>query len=304
MKNAIVTGATGMIASALIRELVSRGVGVYALSRPGDGLDPYTFGNPLITPIEADITELPKVKDRINGKCDALYHFAWLGTFGGGRDAVYTQNDNIRFTLDAVRLAADTGCDTFISSGSQAEYGRRSERLSENTPANPETGYGIAKYAAGKLSRLYAHQLGLKHIWARILSVYGPKGNPDSIVMQTLGKLLSGEHCSFTPAEQTWDLLHCDDAALAFYLMGERGVDGRVYPVCSGQERQLADYIRTMRDIAAPGAELGIGELPYPPGQVMCLTGDISALKEDTGFSPRLSFEDGIRNTIDWMKTK
>lgn len=301
MKNAIVTGATGMIASALVRELTSRGIRVFALYRPGDELDDFTFGSPFVIPVASDITKLGEAADAINEKCDVLYHFAWLGTFGGGRDAVYTQNDNIRYTLDAVKLAADTGCECFISSGSQAEYGRTGERLTGDTPADPETGYGIAKYAAGKLSRLYARQLGLRHVWARILSVYGPKGNPESIVMASLKKFLDGEYAKFTPAEQTWDLLHCDDAAYAFYLMGESGRDGAVYPLCSGQERSLADYITAMRDIAAPGAPVGIGELPYPPGQVMYLAGDISALTEDTGFKPRLSFEDGIRNTIDWL---
>ena len=119
--------------------------------------------------------------------------------------------------------------------------------------------------------------------------------------MSNLDKLLRGEYARFTPAEQTWDFLHCDDAAYAFYLMGEKGRDGAVYPLCSGQERSLAEYITAMRDIAAPGTPVGIGELPYPPGQVMYLAGDISALKADTGFEPRLSFEDGITNTIDWL---
>ena len=85
MQTAIVTGATGMIASALIRMLISRNVRVYALCKPGEDKSDGFFSNPLVTAIDADISALPDAADSINEKCDVLYHFAWLGTFGGGR---------------------------------------------------------------------------------------------------------------------------------------------------------------------------------------------------------------------------
>lgn len=302
MKRAIVTGATGMIASALIRTLVENNVEVYALCRPGDSKDDEFFSSPLVTAIEADISELDTLSAKIDKKCDVLYHFAWLGTFGGSRNDTYVQNDNIKYTLDAVKLAADTGCECFVSAGSQAEYGRTNEKLTGTTYANPETGYGIAKYTAGKLSRMYAQQLGLRHCWVRILSVFGQKGNPNSIIMSSLDKMLKGEYTSFTKGEQQWDFLHCDDAALAFYLIGEKGRDGAVYPLGSGETRMLADYITAMRDCINPQLPVGIGDLPYNEGQVMYLCADISQLTEDTGFVPRLTFEQGIMRTARWMK--
>lgn len=302
MKRAIVTGATGMIASALIRTLVDKGVEVYALCRPGDSRDDEFFKSPLVTAIDADITEFNAVPAKINKKCDVLYHFAWLGTFGGSRNDTYVQTENIKYTLDAVKLAYDTGCECFVSAGSQAEYGRVTEKLTAETHADPENGYGIAKYTAGKLSRMYAEQLGLRHCWVRILSVFGQKGNPDSVIMSSLDKMLKGEYTSFTKGEQLWDFLHCDDAALAFYLIGEKGKHGAVYPLGSGETRQLADYIRTMRDCVNPELEIGIGDLPYNEGQVMYLCADISKLTEDTGFVPQLTFEEGINRTAQWMK--
>lgn len=302
MKRAIVTGATGMIASALIRTLVEKGVEVYALCRPEDSKDDEFFRNPLVTAIDADISEYVSLASKIDKKCDVLYHFAWLGTFGGTRNDTYVQNDNIKYTLDAVKLAADTGCECFVSAGSQAEYGRTNEKLTAETHANPETGYGIAKYTAGKLSRMYAQQLGLRHCWVRILSVFGQKGNPNSIIMSSLDKMLKGEYTSFTKGEQQWDFLHCDDAALAFYLIGENGKDGSVYPLGSGETRMLADYIKAMRDCIDSNLEVGIGDLPYNEGQVMYLCADISKLTEDTGFVPQLTFEQGIMRTARWMK--
>lgn len=302
MKRVIVTGATGMIASALIRTLIKNNVEVYALCRPEDSKDDEFFSSPLVTAVDADISQLCEVKDKIDKKCDVLYHFAWLGTFGGTRNDTYIQNDNIRFTLDAVKLAHETGCECFVSAGSQAEYGRVTEKLTADTFANPETGYGIAKYTAGKLSRMYAQQLGMRHCWVRILSVFGQKGNPNSIIMSSLDKMLKGEYTSFTKGEQLWDFLHCDDAALAFYLIGKNGKDGAVYPLGSGKTRQLSDYIKAMRDCVNPQLKIGIGDLPYNDGQVMYLCADISQLTEDTGFEPELTFEEGIMRTVHWMK--
>ena len=154
MKRAIVTGATGMIASALIRKLVKENVEVIALCRKEDNKDDEFFKSPLVTAIDADISEYAELSAKIDKKCDVLYHFAWLGTFGNVRNDTYTQTDNIKYTLDAVKLAADTGCECFVSAGSQAEYGRTTEKLTAETPCNPETGYGIAKYTAGKFSRV------------------------------------------------------------------------------------------------------------------------------------------------------
>ena len=304
MKRAIVTGATGMIASALIRNLIGHGVEVLALCRPGEERSDAFFESELVTAMDADISELVPAADKITKKYDVLYHFAWLGTFGSDRNGAYMQSDNIKYTLDAVTLAEKTGCSCFVGAGSQAEYGITEQTLTPDTPADPVTGYGIAKYTAGKLSRLYAQQLSIRHCWVRILSVFGQKGNPNSIIMSSLDKMLRGEYAPFTKAEQLWDFIHCDDAAEAFRLIGESGRDGALYPLGSGQPRQLKDYITAMRDIAAPGLKIGIGDLEYNDNQVMKLSADISSLTRDTGFVPALSFEDGIRRTIDWMKTK
>lgn len=302
MKTAVVSGATGMIASALIRVLVDKGVRVYALCKPDEPKTDAFFQSGLVTAIDADISDLGSAAARIPEPCDVFYHFAWLGTFGNVRDDAYLQSDNIRCTLDAVRLAGEVGCRCFVGAGSQAEYGPVTEKLTADTHAAPVTGYGIAKYTAGKLSRLYCQRLGIRHIWARILSVYGQKGNPNSIISASVRRMLNGEYCPFTKGEQDWDFLHCDDAGLAFYCMGESGKDGSVYPLGSGKTRKLAEYITAMRDQVNPDAELGIGDLPYNDNQVMYLCADISKLTEDTGFVPQISFEEGVRRTAEWIK--
>ena len=92
------------------------------------------------------------------------------------------------------------------------------------------------------------------------------------------------------------------DAARAFRLVAERGKDGSIYCLGSGKSRKLKDYIKSMRDLVDPKLEIGIGEIDYYPGQVMKLDVDISNLTEDTGFKTKYSFEDGIKETIKWIK--
>lgn len=115
-----------------------------------------------------------------------LFHLAWAHTIGAGRNDMPAQIENIRYTIDAVRTAAAMGCRVFIGTGSQAEYGRVDGVLRADTPTNPENGYGMAKLCAGQMSRTEAAALGMDHVWARILSVYGPHDGPNTMISATI----------------------------------------------------------------------------------------------------------------------
>ena len=114
--------------------------------------------------------------------------------------------------------------------------------------------------------------------------------------------MLNGEAPEYTAAEQMWDYLYSGDAAQAFYLAAEKGRDGAVYCLGSGQARPLREYIEIMRDEIDPKLTLKFGERPYADTQVMYLCADISALQKDTGFVPRVGFKEGIRETVQWAK--
>lgn len=301
MDRAVVTGATGMIASALIRYLIGQGVHVEAVCRPGSKKIGNIPVSPLVHVHERDIADMASLADELPA-CGAFFHFAWGGTAGPDRNNARAQEANIRFTLDAAELAHSCGCSVFVGAGSQAEYGRYAGRLRPDTPAFPENAYGAAKLAAGQLSRISCRGYGIRHVWLRILSVYGPGDNEFTITSSSLSRFLRGEHAPFTAGEQQWDFLYCDDAARAFYLAALHGQDGAVYPLGSGKARPLREYILAMRDAAAPKAEPGFGEVPYNEGQVMYLCADIADLQRDCGFEPRVSYEEGIRLTVSHMK--
>ena len=165
-------------------------------------------------------------------------------------------------------------------------------------------GYGIAKLCAGRMSRIMCASLGIKHVWARILSVYGPYDNEVSMVISTLRKMINGEVAEFTPGEQIWDYLYSDDAAKALLAIALNGKDGGIYCLGSGNPAPLKDYIKKMRDAANLDCELGLGLRPYAENQVMYLCADIEKLTKDTGFIPKTTFEDGIAKTVSWVRSE
>ena len=200
--------------------------------------------------VETDLSEISRLSQLINDKYDVFYHLAWAGTTGKARNDMYLQNENIKFTLDAVELASKLGCKVFIGAGSQAEYGRYEGRLTPDTPVFPENGYGMAKLCAGQMSRIRCRELGIRHIWVRILSVYGPYGK-DDMISQTLRKIMAGEKAEFTLGEQIWDYLYSGDAARALLLLAEKGKEGKIYVLGSGETRKLRNYIEIIGEEAS-----------------------------------------------------
>lgn len=303
MKKVILTGGTGMLGLALIKLLIQKGIEVLVIVRPDSKRRSVLPVSDHVKVIECDLGKLSELKTKIADSYDVFFHFAWDGTYGESRNDMQLQNQNVKAALDAVELAKATGCRTFLGAGSQAEYGRVDGiKLGPDTPVKPETGYGIGKLCAGQMTRILCQQLGMKHIWVRILSTYGPHDGLHTMVMSGIIKMLKGEHPQYTKGEQMWDYLYCEDAARAFYLAAERGVDGSVYCIGSGQVRPLAEYITLIRDTIDKNIEIGFGEIPYYDKQVMYLCADIENLRRDTGFQPEVSFEEGIRRTVDWYK--
>lgn len=315
MNRVIITGPTGAIGMALIECLNNRNIQVIAVVRGDSNRKNQIKESDNIIKVECALSETAGLPQRVrvavrqkgwdeNQPIDAFYHFAWDGTFGDCRNDMHLQNQNVKYALEAVDAAADLGCGAFIGAGSQAEYGRYEGRLNAGVPAFPENGYGMAKLCAGQMTRLLCGQKGMKHIWTRIFSVYGPYDGSKTMVMSLIYKMLKDERASCTKGEQVWDYLYSKDAARMMYLLGCHGINGKTYCLGSGKAKPLREYIDEIRDIVNPAAEIGFGDIEYAPNQVMYLCADIDELREDTGFETQYSFHDGIRETVEWAREK
>ncbi len=303
MKRVIVTGATGTIGTALIKELMGHNIEVLVLCREGSPRNANIPLSDLVNLKFASLDDFATLDNDTGKTYDVFFHLAWDGTTGQARNDIPRQSRNIQYSLDAVKLAKTFGCETFVGAGSQAEYGRVEGVLKTQTPTYPENGYGMAKLASGLMTRELARQLGMRHIWIRVVSVYGPNDGVQTLVMSLISKLAKGESPKMTKGEQMWDYLYSGDAAKAFYLLGEKGKDRKTYILGNGKARPLKEYAEIIRKTVNPAMSVDYGAIPYAERQVMHLCADISDLKQDIGWMPQTSFEQGIAATFeDYLK--
>lgn len=298
MKKIVVTGATGLIGSALVCKLIEHNCEVLVLGRKSEKLDR------LQKQYEIDVKhctleELDQVE--INQKYDGFYHLAWDGTRGQARLDEKRQLKNAQYALDAVRLAKKIGCEFFVGVGSQAEYGKvkQGTKLSPQTEENPESAYGKAKLLARNESKDLCNELGIRHNWCRVLSAYGVGDFENTLVMHAINEFQKGNNCDFTPCEQEWDYLYNMDLAEGLYLIGKKGINNKTYVIGAGEARPLKDYITDIYNaVGNTDAKCNFGAIDYYPDQVMYLCADITDLHADTGFSPKIEFCEGIKHIL------
>lgn len=309
-RRVIITGVTGVVGMALVNKCIEMGIEAVLLVNPDSRRLGRIPDDPPIRVVKCGLEEFTNIgaedldlKEISPGQyADVMFHLAWCGTFGDARNDKPLQDKNEKYALDAVRLAHRIGCTVFVGAGSQAEYGRVSGALTADTPCDPENEYGRAKLRASASTRELCHELGMRHVWPRILSIYGPFDGEKTMVMSLISQLLARQKPRLTKGEQIWDYLYADDVADAFMLLAQKGKDGGIYPIGSGDPRPLREYIEIIRDSIDPSLPLGFGEVPYSDKQVMYLCADISKLHEDTGFTPKVNFEEGIRRTVAFIQ--
>ena len=208
------------------------------------------------------------------------------------------QAENIVSTTRLAVLSAELGISAFVGLGSQAEYGVANRIIDETVPTHPTTLYGMAKLAAGQMCEAICAQRGVRFAWIRIFSTYGPGDNEGWLFPYILSALQKGERPSLTTCEQRWDYLYGEDAASAIAGVAlTAGAEG-VFNLGSGQAPPLKETVEMLRDLAAPGAELGFGEVPFRKDQVMHLQADIARLTKATGWVPRWSLREGLAETV------
>lgn len=292
----IVTGATGAVGSAVVRRALAKDMEVICIVHQGSNRLGNLPKDERVHIVECNLEDYKTLQ--LDGMYDVFIHMSWEKTFGASRDDAEVQTRNIQYTLDAVRLAHRCGCKVFIGAGSQAEYGVQTQDLTPDLPVSPESGYGIAKYASGKLSAMLCKSLGIRQNWVRILSVYGPNDGENSLISYVIRELRAGRSPELTKCEQTWDYLYADDAADAILAIAENGKDGKAYPLGSGKGRKLSEYIEDIRNIITPSTLIKFGAKDYYPHQPMFLVADISELSDNTGWYPCFSFTEGLNEML------
>lgn len=302
MERVVITGAGGFIGRNLTKRLLRERVQVYGIDV--EDAQGQILAEDGVTPLDMDIGKRRELGTILKvAKPDVFYHLAWTGVSTDVKNEVEMQLSNIPLTMTVLEACVEAGCGHVIIPGSASEYAYCGQTIDGRNMPAPGDAYAASKAAAQMLCQWYARQHGLNLNWLLIGSVYGPGRNDSNILTYTIKALLRGEEPKYSKLEQLWDYIYIDDLIEALYLLGLRGKPDGVYPLGSGQARPLAEYVRQIQAEIAPDVPLGIGALPYkfgskPDNSVL----DIRRLREDTGFVPQVSFEDGIRRTICYFR--
>ena len=293
MKKIIITGATGFIGVHLVEKWIDRGAEIYAVVRPSS----------------KNIARLPKCRNvhvvelelgcyehllNIVGDADFFYHLAWEGARVPYRDDALMQCHNYDCAIQAYDTAKKLGCAFFLGSGSQDEYGYTTGLVDEKYPCNPTTEYGRYKFKAGMDLLERAKRDGIKLIWTRIFSLYGPYDFSKTLVMSSIDKMLKNEPFQMTEGIQLWDYLYVSDAAEAFVLLAEKKCDSGVYNIASGEYKQLRSFVEDIKTVLKSESDLQFGVIPYGSNGPVNLMPDPSKIKS-LGWMPAVGFYEGIR---------
>ncbi len=302
MKRVIVTGANGFIGAALCKELSINGVEVLAVVRNEESKVSHIQQLPNLRIIYSDLANMGNLAEIIKEReIDVLYHLAWAGSAGALRGNSDVQLKNVKYTCDTVKACSHLGCKRIVFASSIMEYEIQALMATQTVPGI-NTLYCSAKIAADYMARTLAGSYGIDYISAVISNIYGPGEWSPRLINTSLRKLLTGEHCSFSAGEQTYDFIYITDAAKAFMAIGEKGLSNKSYYIGSLNPKPLKHFLCEMRNQVNPDVQIGLGELPFTGVALTYDEFDLNAVKKDTGFVPKVPFAEGIQKTIAWLK--
>ena len=285
MQKALVTGATSFIGANLVENLANNGYEVIAVARPASHNLHRIPRHENITVLEFDAAQIDGLSQHIR-HVDAFFSLAWEGARGAARLDEQLQQENYRATLQAVRTACVLDAEVFVGCGSQAEYGNFSGITTEQTQENPDAPYGKAKLACRQEGERIARAHGMRFVWPRIFSIYGPGDFAGTLVASSIEKMLRGESIDCSACTQLWDYLYVKDAAAALALLAQEG-EG-VYNIASGDVRPLRGYLEEMKQLLQSGSALHFG--PKAGAGIHPSVEKLLSL----GWNPRFSFAQGV----------
>lgn len=296
--SALVTGASGFIGRALVRQLSNNGVRVTALARPSSRLPE----NLEVLRTESYDRET-LAKAFAGRKFDVVFHLGAYGVVPTDRDPGTMFSTNVAGTSALIDVSAATGCRGFVFAGTCSEYAtpQSPEPLDEDSPLTGSHLYGSSKAAGGLWGQALSSSLGMPFQWMRLFGVYGAGEAAYRLLPHLTAKLYRGETVPLTPGVQVRDFLYVDDVATGLQLAAEAALEGRTGPfnLCSGRGvtvKWVAEHIAGL--LGKPASLLDFGAMPYRPGEPLWLVGRPDRFASAAGFRPSVSLEEGLARVV------
>jgi UDP-glucose 4-epimerase len=301
--NFVLTGATGFIGTAVVKNILENGDVPVVLIRNNSNLKRLEHLENIVFIKYDSLEDLNLIKKLQEYSPECFIHLAWKGVSGADRNSAFQITENIPFTLQSVFLAKQTGCKHWIGIGSQAEYGNPNCKINENFPTIPTTLYGKAKLSACWAATGLCDALEMQSSWIRVFSTYGIGDEPHWFIPYIINELKQGKSPSLTKCEQLWDYLFVDDAASAILSVAYQKAGG-IFNIGTGHAQSLRTIVDLIKNKIDSSATVNYGVVPYRPDQVMHLEADVSKIFAATRWKFKVTVEEGIKRIINDINQK
>ncbi|MGC9993739.1 MAG: SDR family oxidoreductase [Terriglobia bacterium] len=310
MATYLVTGGAGFIGSHMVEELVRRGETVRVLDNlaTGKAANLARIAGRIDFQV-ADIRDLGAISPHFT---DAQYviHLAALPSVARSvEDPLEANEVNVTGTLNVLLAARDAGVKRLVFAASAAAYGDNPTmpRVETLTP-DPLSPYALAKVAGEYYCRVFTTIYGLETVALRFFNIFGPRQNPDSPYTGVLSKFVPAYERGNTPVifgdgEQSRDFAYVDNVVDAtLRACTAPAAAGKVINVGVGRSYTLNQTITILNGIFGRKVEPRYG--PPRQGDARHSLADISLARQVLGYEPLVSFEEGLRRTVEWFRAE
>ena len=308
-KRVLVTGGEGFIGSHLTERLVRDGahVRVLALYNPFGRygwLDPAVHTDVELLP--GDVRDAERVAEAVAG-CDVVFHLAALIGIPYSYVAPESYVDvNVHGTVNVAAACRRHGVERMVHTSTSETYGTAiAVPISEDHPMQPQSPYSASKIGADMMALSFHHAFELPVCVVRPFNTYGPRQSTRAVIPTILTQLHRGERkLRLGSTSPTRDFNYVEDTVAGFLAVAEcdRAV-GEVVNVGSGREITIGDLVRLLVDVTGTDAEIVTENDRLRPGgsEVERLLCDNTRAREWAGWTPKVTLEEGLRRTSDWI---
>ncbi len=311
MTTYLVTGAAGFIGSNFVRQILDeepemRVIAYDALTYAGnlENLQSY-LDHPNLRFIRADICDTKAVDDALADTVDAIVHFAAEShvdrSILGCKEFIRTNVEGTQVLLDAARTR-QVGC--FLQVSTDEVYGSLGPTglFTESTPIQPNSPYSASKAAGDLLVMAYHHTYGLPAMITRCSNNYGPYQFPEKLIPLFITNLLEGQQVPvYGDGLNVRDWIHVADHCRAIRQVLCGGRPGQIYNIGGNSERTNLQITQLLLAGAGAGPER-IRYVKDRLGHDRRYAIDSTKITSELDWHPRVSFERGLADTIDWYR--
>lgn len=310
MKKYLVTGGAGFIGSNIVKKILANGDFVRVADNFSTGrrenINEFV-SNPNFELLKCNLAELEAARTAVKGMHIVMHQAALPSVQRSVDDPIASNNANVTATLNTLIAARDEKIERFVYASSSSVYGNNPEMpKKEDFPIRPESPYALTKYVGERYCQLFWNIYKLPTICLRYFNVFGPKQDPNSqysaVIPNFIKVILEGRGpVIFGDGEQSRDFTFVDNVVSANLLAaGATQGFGEVFNVACGEKISLNEIIKLLQ--VSIGKEVTVKYGKDRVGDVKHSLADISKAKKIIKYSPVVTFEEGLKRTIEWYK--